>query len=125
MKRRHRGVSAVEFALVLPILIVVLFGVIDFGRAFWLRSKLQTAAEDAGRYAMTHTGLSNSQIETYLRGRTGGYVDLAAVTVTINSDVDGGVTFLTIIAQTTLAVGGPLNILPFVLQGRTRVPRAT
>jgi len=125
MKRWRRGVSAVEFALVLPILIVVLFGVIDFGRAFWIRSTLQTAAEDAGRYAMTHTGLTNTQIETYLRGRTGHHVDAAALSVSITSDVDSGVTFLTITANTTLTVGGPLNIAPFTLQGRTRVPRAT
>ena len=125
MRRSRRGVSAVEFALVLPILIVVLFGVVDFGRAFWMRSNLQTAAEEAGRYAMTHTGASNSQIETYLRGRTGRYVDPASVAVAVVNDVDAGVTFVTITAQTTLTIGGPLNIAPFTLQGRTRVPRAT
>jgi Flp pilus assembly protein TadG len=124
MMRRRRGVSAVEFALLFPFLIAILFGVVDFGRAFWTRSSLQTAAEDAGRYAMTHTGLTNSQIEAYLRTRTG-HVDPAAVSVVFGTDVDSGVTFTTITARTTLTLGGPLNIAPMTLQGRTRVPRPT
>ena len=124
MRCRRRGASAVEFALALPILILTVLGTIEFGRAFWTRSTLQTATEDAGRYAMTRTGLSNGQIESYLRTRTGA-VDPDAVTVVVGTDVDSGVTFVTITATTPLAFSAFLKLPSVTLQARTRVPRAT
>ncbi len=124
MTRSRRGASALEFALAFPILLVMLLGTVEFGRAFWTRSTLQTAAEDAGRYAMTHSGLTNGQIESYLLTRTR-TVDPDAVTVVVGTDVDAGVTFVTITASTPLALAAYLNLPPFTLRGRTRVPRAT
>jgi hypothetical protein len=53
-KRRSRGQSLVEFALVLPlILLIVMFG-IDFGRAYLGWVNLQNAARIAANYAGTH-----------------------------------------------------------------------
>ena len=49
--RDERGVAIVEFALVLPILALILFGVLDFGKAYnyWI-SETHLASEGA-RYA--------------------------------------------------------------------------
>jgi len=124
MKRSRRGASALEFAVAFPVLLLVVLGTVEFGRAFWTRSTLQTAAEDAGRYAMTHAGLTNSQIQSYLLARTGS-VDPHAVSVVVGTDVDAGVTFVTITASTSLTLTTFLNLPPLTLQGRTRVPRAT
>ena len=44
-----RGAAAVEFALVLPILLVLLFGLIDFGLAFTAKSTLTHAAREGVR----------------------------------------------------------------------------
>jgi hypothetical protein len=53
-QRRSRGQSLVEFALVLPlILLIVMFG-IDFGRAYMGWVGLQNAARIAANYAGTH-----------------------------------------------------------------------
>lgn len=52
--RSRAGAMAVEFALVGPIFIVILWSVYEFGRFYWLKSSLQYAVEDAGRYAMAH-----------------------------------------------------------------------
>ena len=41
--RGERGVAAVEFALVVPLLLVVLFGIIDFGFAINRYSIVNTA----------------------------------------------------------------------------------
>ena len=41
----------VEFALVLPILLILLFGIIDFGLYFYNDLQLTQAARDAARYA--------------------------------------------------------------------------
>jgi Flp pilus assembly protein TadG len=50
--RSNRGSAAVEFALVAPLLFLLLFGVVEFGRAWWAKNSLQYAAERAARYAV-------------------------------------------------------------------------
>src|SRR5215211_7091107 len=49
----HRGQSLVEFALVLPILIMLLGGVIQFGLIFWAQTTLTQVVRDTGRWAAT------------------------------------------------------------------------
>lgn len=46
-----RGAAAVEFALVLPLLLLVLFGLIDFGRALNAQITLTQAAREGVRLA--------------------------------------------------------------------------
>ena len=48
---RHldRGAAAVEMALVLPLLLLVLFGIIDFGRGFNAQMQVTQAAREAVR----------------------------------------------------------------------------
>jgi Flp pilus assembly protein TadG len=48
--RGQRGAAAVEFALVLPILLVILLGIIDFGLYFYNDLQLTHVARDAARY---------------------------------------------------------------------------
>ena len=44
-----RGAAAVEFALVLPVLLLVLFGMIDFGRALNAQIMVTQAAREGAR----------------------------------------------------------------------------
>lgn len=50
-RRRERGAAAVEFALVLPILIMLIFGIIDFGRMLNARITITEAAREGARAA--------------------------------------------------------------------------
>lgn len=50
--RGGRGQSLVEFALVLPMLLVVAFLVTEFGRALWVKNVLTEAAGNAARAAI-------------------------------------------------------------------------
>jgi len=43
------GVEAIEFAVVLPVMVLFLLGCIEFGRLYWVQSELQFAAEAAAR----------------------------------------------------------------------------
>lgn len=49
-KRRRRGIAAVEFALVLPFLLMLLMLPLYFGRVFWHYAALQKATQNAVRY---------------------------------------------------------------------------
>ena len=48
---RDRGAAAVEFALVLPILLLLMCGIVDFGRALHAQVVLTQAAREGARLA--------------------------------------------------------------------------
>jgi Flp pilus assembly protein TadG len=48
---RDRGSVAVEFALVLPLLLLIVFGIVDFGRALNAQITLTQAAREGARVA--------------------------------------------------------------------------
>jgi len=50
--RRGRGQALVEFALVLPILLLIILGVVDFGRAVYGYNTIGNAARSGGRVAI-------------------------------------------------------------------------
>jgi Flp pilus assembly protein TadG len=54
MQRRHResGAAAVEMAIILPVLILLVGGIVDFGRAFYTQVVLTNAAREGTRYAL-------------------------------------------------------------------------
>ncbi len=45
----ERGAAAVEFALVLPVLIILVLGIVEFGRAFQVQATLAAAAREGVR----------------------------------------------------------------------------
>lgn len=51
-KRAERGAVAVEFALVVPILLLVLIGIINFGVVITQQLSLSNAARQAARYSV-------------------------------------------------------------------------
>lgn len=52
-RQRRKGQTMAEFAITLPILLILVFGVIEFGRVFQAWVTLQNAARAAARYAST------------------------------------------------------------------------
>jgi len=47
----RRGQAVVEFALVVPVFLLILFGVIEFGRAFFVLHLMNNAAREGARTA--------------------------------------------------------------------------
>jgi hypothetical protein len=56
--RAHRpseqGASIVELAILLPFLLLLVFGIIDFGRLLFININLHEAAQEGSIYASTH-----------------------------------------------------------------------
>ena len=48
--RESRGAALLEMALVLPLFVVLLFGIVDFGRYFAAASSVNTASRESARY---------------------------------------------------------------------------
>ena len=94
--RRHegqvdRGAAAVEMALVMPLLILMVMGIIDFGRIFNGEIQLSQAAREGARVAAL--GFPEDQVKT----RTGAALNNpafqgGAVTISVSVvNVSGGV----------------------------------
>ena len=65
---REAGVALVEFALVLPLLLVILFGMLDFGKAFnyWI-DETHLANEGARWAAVNKNPSSSGTLQQYIR----------------------------------------------------------
>ena len=55
-RSRQSGQALLEFALILPIFVVAVLGMIDVGRAIWANNAVANAAREAARYAAVHGG---------------------------------------------------------------------
>jgi len=49
--RNERGAAATEFALILPLMLILAFSIYEAGRVFWAYNIVQSSARDASRYA--------------------------------------------------------------------------
>ena len=59
VRNRERGAAAVEFALVVPLLLVLVLGITEFGRAYHFQTTLSGAAREGVRAAaLDNTGAS-------------------------------------------------------------------
>lgn len=71
--RDERGASAVEFALVMPLLVLFLFGIISYGYMFSVRQALtQAAAEGARAAAVAPTGQASTDAVAAVNTALGG-----------------------------------------------------
>jgi len=83
---RDRGVAAVEFALLLPMLLLLIFGIIDFGRALNAQITLTQAARTGARVDAVDnsTGVPNSSA-TVTSVTQGAATGLSGVTVVVTT----------------------------------------
>ena len=57
-----RGAAAVEFALLLPVVFLIIAGIVDFGTVFFTKIELTNAAREGARAAVvTGTSVANVQ----------------------------------------------------------------
>lgn len=123
---KEGGAAAVEFALVLPLLLLLVFGIIQYGLYFWAMQGGSDIARDAARRSavgapaecnqlrtdvvadvdgLTGTGSSVHFDRTYLRGGT----EIAAADVRIGDSVEVDLRFTSFDLR--------LPFLPFVDDG--------
>jgi Flp pilus assembly protein TadG len=93
--RRERAAAAVEMAIVLPLLLLIVGGIIDFGRFFYTQNIVVNAAREGARSrALGYTtAASDLRIGESLTGTQGGanttsywLVQTSANTLTTNAD---------------------------------------
>ena len=60
-----KAVAAVEFALVLPILILVLFAIVELSTLLYDKSVITNASREAARLAVVNTSITDGEIQTF------------------------------------------------------------
>jgi Flp pilus assembly protein TadG len=98
-----RGVAAVEFGLVIVPLLLFMFGIIEFSRAFWAKEALQQTAVDTARCMGLQvstagcTSISGGQAYAVNIGNTWGLtIPTANVTITTGTTCGGVPGFVTV-----------------------------
>ncbi len=61
---RDRGAAAVEFALILPVLAALVFGIINYGDILSVRQSVSQAAAEAARAGAVSQATSNAEKES-------------------------------------------------------------
>jgi Flp pilus assembly protein TadG len=64
----RRGAGAVEFALVIPLLLILLFGIIDAGRFLWEVNRAEKATQMGARYAIVTDVIPNGIVNANFVG---------------------------------------------------------
>jgi Flp pilus assembly protein TadG len=68
-RRRDRGGAAVEFALVLPVLLLVVFGMIEYAWIFYQQSNLASAVRDGLRQGVTVSQTATPDPRTFAQNQ--------------------------------------------------------
>lgn len=68
---QDRGAVAVEFALIFPLLLVIVFGLIQYGFYFWSMQGGSAAAREGARRAAVGKPVSCSDFKAYVKDRIG------------------------------------------------------
>lgn len=122
---KQRGAAAIEFAFILPLLLVVFTGTIEFGRAMWHYDALAKAARNAARYlstvpasdlgseAASATSITRSiVVNTAIRSNVAGLTPATDITITCAPTACGSALF----AADVTTVSVDINY-PFVIGG--------
>ena len=108
--RRRRGAVIVEFALVVPFLFLIVFGIIDFSRAYAQLNNINSSLREGARYgaAQKVPTVKDIKAEVWRFSNTwANPLDTSRVNVVINDDITVSVTNYPITLPT---LGGFLNL---------------
>ena len=117
-RSRRKGTAAVQLAIVLPLLLTVVFGVVEFGQYLYIRTSFEAAARDAAHAAELHYAIQADP-------GTAATSTLAMSNVTYNSNwmtITDQTTGLTVNDVSTVAAGDTLTVA--IVATYSQIPNA-
>ncbi len=95
--RKRRGAGVVEFAIIAPLLFMLLFGIFEFGRMVMVQQILTNASREGARRAILEN-TSDSEVQQVV-------IDYLA-----NADISSATVEVTPTNLTTIGFGDPVNV---------------
>jgi hypothetical protein len=105
-------------------MITLMLGIFEFGRAYWVWTTIQYAAEETGRYAMSRPSSTAAELVNYLKTRAPGLAPTTLVIQVVPETVSG-VPYMHIRARYPFSFIGLVPVGLLNLEGRSRVPVVT
>ena len=109
MLRNNRGAALVEMALILPLLLLIVFGIFEFGRAMFIVNTLNNAAREGARRASVSPAPIN--VEAFVSESISFAHPGLNVSISNNNPTPGSGTAITVTA--TLPFQPVTAIVPF------------
>ena len=97
LRKKRTGAAAVEFAIVLPVFVLLVFGMIEYGRMVMVQQVITNASREGARRAV-------------LDGATSSEVQSAVSTYLTNASVNGGSCTLNPANPASAASGDPITV---------------
>jgi Flp pilus assembly protein TadG len=112
--KSERGQDLVEFTLILPILLLFLMGIVEFGIAGFAYNTIANAAREVARYGIIHP--NQTEIDTYInenlsRWTSGIHGDEMEVTSSLEQGAIQGTVHVTVTYQYQMISGPLIQIL--------------
>ena len=83
----QRGASVVEFALVAPLFVVLLFGLVEFGLAIYTKEVVTNASREGARLGVVFS--TPRKTSTEITARVQDYLNRSGFTETVTVNVNG------------------------------------
>jgi Flp pilus assembly protein TadG len=107
-KDKERGQSLTEMALVLPVILIILAGVLDLGRLYFVTVALTDAAAEGATFAAIDLSATPDEILGRAQAASGGLVPLDAGMITVECPVVAPGAPVTVTVGYTFTVATPL-----------------
>lgn len=115
LARQERGAAAIEFGIIAPVLLLMLFGLLQLGVMFNAQAGLKNAVAEGARYATIYPNPSDTQIRDRITNRRFGMqpalIGGPTITRGNNAGPDGNVKYVEI----TMTYSVPMNFVFFDL----------
>lgn len=107
--RNESGAYAVEFGIVFPVLLLMVFGAIELGSIFYDKSRLSHVTASGSRLLLLDPALANSALQTQLQAIANQQFPNGGVTVTVSDTTRNAMQFKQLTATYTHAVLTPAS----------------
>jgi Flp pilus assembly protein TadG len=87
-RSRRRGAALVEMAVVTPLLLLMLFGIMEFGWAFMVHENLTNATREAARVGILQGATEQDMEQRFIQAMAGNGIKVTADMLTITPATD-------------------------------------
>ena len=121
--RQEKGQSLVEFALLLPVFLLILVGIAEFGRAWMIKNMLTGAAREGARFAAVQPSYNFTDIRDYVDSVLSGTDITPTVNVTLISGPPVNSVKVDVTSTYSAVIPGFIPGLPSSLTGTATMRR--